>query len=102
MEIHTYGAPRIGNIHLSKHINNRIENIYRVVHYKDVVPHLPPDLPEFEYHHSAYEIYWNEDQTVYKTCGDTGEDKSCSNQFFPEYRTDDHLIYFYKVNAPSC
>lgn len=59
VEVHSFGAPRIGNANLARHINNKIPNIYRLVHNKDLVPHLPPDLPEFEYHHSAYEIFWN-------------------------------------------
>ena len=100
IEVHSFGAPRIGNVHLAKHVNNKLENIYRVVHHKDVVPHLPPDLPEFAYHHSAYEIFWNEDYTVYKTCGETGEDRSCSNQFFPEYNAGDHDTYFVKISSP--
>lgn len=54
IEVHSYGAPRIGNVQLSKHVNNKINDIYRVVHNKDLVPHLPPDLPEFDYHHSAF------------------------------------------------
>ena len=69
VEVHSFGAPRIGNDHLAKHVNNKVEDIYRVVHNRDLVPHLPPDLPKFEYHHSAYEIFWNEDYTAYKTCG---------------------------------
>jgi hypothetical protein len=102
VEIHHYGAPRVGNVHLSKHITNKIPNIYRVVHHKDIVPHLPPDLPEFEYHHTAYEIFWDLDFTEYKTCDTSGEDKSCSNQFFPEYSTSDHDTYFIKMSSPKC
>ena len=102
VEIHTFGAPRIGDVQLARHINNKIPNIYRVIHNKDIVPHLPPDLPEFDYHHSAYEIFWNSDFTSYKTCSDTGEDKSCSNQYFPNYTTGDHDTYFIKISSPQC
>lgn len=102
MEIHHYGGPRIGNVNLAKHLNNKIETVYRVVHHKDIVPHLPPDLPEFEYHHSAYEVFWNEDYTEHKVCGASGEDRSCSNQYFPEYSAADHDIYFIKISSPHC
>jgi len=102
VEIHHFGAPRIGNPNLARHINNRIPNIYRVVHHKDIVPHLPPDLPEFDYHHSAYEIFWDADFTEHKTCGSSGEDKSCSNQFFPDYSAADHDTYFIKMSSPQC
>lgn len=102
VEIHHYGGPRIGNVHLAKHLNNKINDIYRVVHHKDIVPHLPPDLPEFEYHHAAYEIFWDEDFSQYKTCASSGEDRSCSNQYFPDYSTADHDTYFIKISSPKC
>ena len=47
LEIHTFGAPRIGTKQLAHHINNKIENVYRVVRNRDIIPHLPPDLPKF-------------------------------------------------------
>jgi len=73
-----------------------------VVHNRDIVPHLPPDLPEFEYHHSAYEIFFNQEMDTYKTCSSTGEDRSCSNGFFPDYSTADHSFYFLQVSSPIC
>lgn len=40
----TYGAPRIGNKAFAQYFSTSIkaENQYRVVHYKDMISHLPP------------------------------------------------------------
>lgn len=63
---------------------------------------MPPDLPKFEYHHSAYEIFFDKDMKEYKTCGDTGEDRSCSNQYFPDYVLDENSWYFRAIESPEC
>lgn len=102
-EIHTFGAPRIGNLFLSNHIQDKIVDIYRVIHQKDVVPHLPTDVPLMNgYHHPAHEIFWNSDFSSYKVCDGNGEDKSCSNQFFPNFAVGDSSTYFFKIGSPSC
>jgi predicted lipase len=54
VEIHNFGQPRVGNQALSKFMTQKLDGIFRVVHNKDMVPHLPPDLPEFNYHHTPY------------------------------------------------
>jgi hypothetical protein len=102
IEVHTFGSPRVGNVNLAKFINNKIENIYRVVHNKDIVVHYPPDVDGFNYKHSAYEIFFNSDMTSYKTCSPSGEDGSCSNQYFPAYNLEDHHYYFGIIDEPEC
>lgn len=102
-EIHTFGAPRIGNLFLSNHIQDKIPDIYRVVHQRDVVPHLPTDVPLMNgYHHPAHEIFWNSDFSSYKVCDGNGEDKSCSNQFVPNFSVADSSTYFFKIGSPNC
>jgi predicted lipase len=56
--IHNFGSPRLANPALAHYINARIDTIYRVVHNRDIVPHLPPLA--FGYQHPAYEVFWNE------------------------------------------
>ena len=69
VQLHNYGQPRAGNKQFADFMAKKLDGgIYRVVHNKDAVPHLPPDLPEFNYHHSAYEVFFNEDLSVYKVC----------------------------------
>ena len=74
-----------------------------MVHYRDAVPHYPPDLPKISYHHPAYEVFFNEDMTEYKICSSSGEDITCSNHFFPEFRVKDHSFYFIRnISSPEC
>jgi predicted lipase len=42
VEVHNFGQPRVGNEILSRYMMSKISTIYRVVHNKDLVPHLPP------------------------------------------------------------
>jgi predicted lipase len=51
-ELHTYGSPRVGNADLAMYIKTKIPNSLRVVHYKDIVPHVP--LQSQNYHHIPY------------------------------------------------
>jgi predicted lipase len=55
--VHNFGCPRIGNAAMAQFIFTRVDTIYRVVHNKDIVPHLPPE--PLEYRHPAYEVFWN-------------------------------------------
>ena len=100
--LHNYGQPRVGNKPLANFMMKKIDAIYRVVHNKDLVPHLPPHLPEFNYHHAAYEIFFNEDLSVYKTCNSSGEDSTCSDKFFPNYDPNDHDHYFMYISKVQC
>lgn len=40
-ELHTFGCPRVGNQGFSMYLQTRISSIIRVVHNRDVVPHVP-------------------------------------------------------------
>ena len=97
--LYTYGSPRIGNYALAQAIEAVIPEIYRVVHWNDVVPHLPPcvftltencvaDTSDKGQHtmvglwhawHVSKEIFYDKDHSSYQVC--TGEDKKCANQF---------------------
>lgn len=100
MEVHNFGQPRIGNIELSKFMGEKLDGIIRMVHNKDIVPHLPPDM--LDYHHPPYEVFFNEDLSSYKVCSSSGEDKSCSDKFFPNYDPNDHDHYFVYISQTQC
>ena len=100
--IHNFGQPRLGNIELSDYMSKTLDGIYRVVHNRDLVPHLPPDLPGFDYHHPAHEVFFNLDLSVFKVCDATGEDITCSNKFFPAYDPNDHDHYFVYISQVQC
>lgn len=70
-----------------------------MVHNRDIVAHLPPQV---EYHHMANEIFFNKDMSSYKICDDSGEDHTCSNQFFPDYLPGDHNFYFFDFDTVKC
>ena len=38
----TYGCPRIGNKNFAIYTESLLPNNQRIVHYRDMVPHLPP------------------------------------------------------------
>ena len=54
--------------------------IYRVVHHKDPVPHLP--FESWGYHHPPTEVFFDADQTSFVVCDDSGEDETCSDQYW--------------------
>lgn len=54
--------------------------VYRVVHHRDPVPHVP--FEAWGYRHPPTEVFFDADQTSYMVCDDTGEDLACSDQFW--------------------
>ncbi len=80
-------------------VKNRIERIRRVVHNRDLVPHVP--LMSQDYHHTPYEILFTEDMGRYQICNESGEDESCSNAFYPNYTIEDHLSYWVKLDPAA-
>lgn len=40
-EIHTFGCPRVGDMNFAQFLKLKVESIRRVVHSKDIVPHVP-------------------------------------------------------------
>jgi hypothetical protein len=57
-------------MNLAQFMKTKLDNIYRVVHYKDLVPHLPFEW--LEYMHPPYEIWFTEDMKEYKVCNESG------------------------------
>ena len=49
VDVHNFGCPRVGNAAMAQYISSRTNSLYRVVHHKDIVPHLPPE--SYLYHH---------------------------------------------------
>ena len=92
--LYTFGSPRVGNEQFVSSFDHSIP-LFRIVHYYDVVPHLPQELLGFL--HIPQEIWYTEDNVQYKTCNDdfTQEDDTCSNSCSPLHctSTSDHLNY---------
>lgn len=104
--IYTYGQPRVGNIYFNNLFRNQVNDMFRLVHNKDLVPHVPPcipnlsggcvsDGPALPYpYHAPQEIWYQEDFTSFTICSSSeGEDPSCSNSVLND-SINDHTHYF--------
>lgn len=87
----TFGVPRVGNpAFASSFVSADIPHT-RVVHYRDIVPHLPYEWMGFK--HTPHEIWYDsEDSSSYVECDGTGEDNNCSDQELYEWPSD-HCYY---------
>eukprot|EP00330_Aristerostoma_sp_ATCC50986_P010890 CAMPEP_0114582698 /NCGR_PEP_ID=MMETSP0125-20121206/6613_1 /TAXON_ID=485358 ORGANISM="Aristerostoma sp., Strain ATCC 50986" /NCGR_SAMPLE_ID=MMETSP0125 /ASSEMBLY_ACC=CAM_ASM_000245 /LENGTH=315 /DNA_ID=CAMNT_0001775779 /DNA_START=130 /DNA_END=1074 /DNA_ORIENTATION=+ len=110
--MYNFGSPRVGNYAFANEVVGQLSEIARVVHWKDLVPHVPLCKTEdgncatFE-GQSVYtesgdrfwpawhvwpQIFYNEDFSSYQSC--SAEDPSCQNQFsVTECSISDHLDY---------
>jgi hypothetical protein len=90
--VYNFGQPRTGDQKYSSFVGTKGPVTWRVVHNKDVVPHLPPST-KMEFYHVCREEFEDVNGTL-KTCDTSCEDPSCSDQFpVKETNTDDHGIY---------
>lgn len=44
-QLYTYGMPRVGNDPFATHVQEAVPQRFRVVHYADIAPHIPPQIP---------------------------------------------------------
>jgi hypothetical protein len=72
LALFTYGCPRVGDAKFAASFADSGVEHTRVTHYHDLVPHVPMDI--IGYHHTAQEVWFNEDSTSFKICDGTGED----------------------------
>jgi hypothetical protein len=93
LSIYNFGQPRVGNSVYATLVNQMIEENWRFVHDKDIVPHLPPGV-FVDYFHSCREIF-EDDTSVLNVCNNTKcEDPNCSCKYkITELNTEDHLVY---------
>ena len=91
----TFGSPRIGNDKFVYDLFKYPIISNRITHYYDMVPHLPQNI--LGYLHIPNEIWYNEENTIYKICNDNinEEDNECSNSCAPLKckSVSDHLNY---------
>lgn len=116
--VYTYGQTRVGTDVWASTFEQRLKKVpyFRVVNYKDAVPHLPPSLipPPFsiKYRHVGHEVYYNATRRgSYVICSD-GEDKRCSGKWTwidgLKGHTCDHCSYLgmnpcdCKATKPDC
>lgn len=104
-KIYTYGHPRVGNKKFEEVLRNRVTDAYRLVHNRDMVPHVPwchesdgkcvdSGWQLFYPFHTLTEILYlkhTDEVKEFKICTEM-ESNDCSNGF-GTYNTDDHSIY---------
>jgi len=90
--LYTYGQPRVGNLPFASLFDYYISDAYRVIHYADLVPHVPIIAQGFW--HTAREVWYNEDFSNYTICNGSGEDPACSDSLWFPTSIPDHLNYF--------
>lgn len=99
ISLYTFGMPRVGDKDYALAHDKLVTKSWRVVHYKDIVAHLPTcnlftgscAITNGPYHHGTEVFYNAADMIVnstYKICH-SDEDESCSNAIvndcFPTY-----------------
>merc|ERR1712151_1114241 len=59
--VYTYGQPRIGNKDWVSGFNHRMMNVayFRVVDYKDPIPHLPPSTWPLSFWHPGPQVFYH-------------------------------------------
>ncbi|ETS81015.1 hypothetical protein PFICI_06017 [Pestalotiopsis fici W106-1] len=102
VDIYTYGAPRVGNVVFMNYLRNQPGKEYRITHFDDQVPRLPP-ASYLGYAHSTPE-YWLRDgpanrliytpEEVIECTGYVNMDCSGSG-YWPGVIS--HLYYFVKM-----
>lgn len=101
-----FGSPRVGNAGFAAEFVRRVGASWRCVHYRDLVPNVPPQVwyPSF-FEHVATEVWWTTEagdpKKTFKICNG-GEDPTCSDSIYPWlYNPSDHDIYL-GVHNDNC
>lgn len=92
--LYLYGSPRVGNAAFATYSASHGVPIFRVVHHRDPVPHLP--FKSWGYTHPPREVFFDSPQTSFVVCDESGEDPACSDQFWVMTNmahVRDHLVY---------
>ena len=108
----TFGNPRIGNYDFAMAQALYVKNSFRVVHKKDIVPHIPecaplgqkncegPNDKSYPYHHGIeifYDNYMN-NISQYSICM-KNEDINCSKKNRPSFESYNNHINYYDLRV---
>ncbi|CAN0100888.1 unnamed protein product [Ectocarpus sp. 6 AP-2014] len=114
--LYTLGEPRAGDGIFADGINEQVGTAYRIVHDKDLVPHLSLCCHGWlgkciggeeacPYQHSTEIVYANDmsDGSPWIECDDTvGEDYACDPQQGWDLSIADHVSYFARTVGQYC
>eukprot|EP01039_Chlorochromonas_danica_P000230 gene231-248_t len=89
--VYNFGQPRVGDQAYASFATNKIPT-WRLVHNKDMVPHIPVTTG-MEYYHECREEFEDANGNL-KTCDTSCEDPTCGDQYaLKDTNIDDHLVY---------
>jgi len=104
--VYTFGCPRVGDPRFANWWDDVVGNHYRSVHYRDIVPHVPPYnfVVSNAFVHTNRELWQTGENGSYALCqvmnGTDGgtkkqEDPKCSFQYnFAQGSISDHTAYY--------
>ncbi|RCN40810.1 triacylglycerol lipase [Ancylostoma caninum] len=92
----TLGQPRTGDLVYAIGHHTQVEYSFRVVHWRDIVPHLPFGK-EFGYRHHRQEVFYKRgmNSNEFVVCKGN-EERECSNGLYFASSIQDHTHYFGK------
>ena len=92
----TYGSPKVGNEAFKQSIDKLVPHIFRIVHYGDMVPKIPPNIfGSTFYHTKGHALITKDRNTLYECNNNTkGICKNVANNPFTV--ANNHLYYFYE------
>ena len=104
--VYNFGQPRVGDKDYAKFSTDKLET-FRVVHNKDIVPHLP-FTTKMDFYHSCTEVFEDSKHNL-RTCSSSSrdggicEDSSCADQYkLAQTRVSEHLFYLgMRVNCQA-
>jgi len=114
VSLYTYGQPRTVTSDLALQYYGLLNTMptaemYRVTHYRDVIPHVPACKANLEGicqeddlhgYHSGFQMHYTEDMLTYKSCQPV--DGADCNEVLP-IAVQDHLFYFgVRVSEVCC
>ena len=96
---YTFGSPRPGNDLFADFVMTVFPDgqYSRITHYKDLVPHIPPENQGYQ--HAGNEVWYNSStyqNLTYLECENgvgLGENQNCSETYPLTVSIDDHLEY---------
>ncbi|KAI3415670.1 hypothetical protein GPALN_005263 [Globodera pallida] len=98
LKLVTFGQPRTGDREWAAAIDQNLPHFnYRVVHNRDMVPHIPPEWFK-GYQHYGTEIFYNNSMDAsdeFVVCSEDAESSECDGYYW-YFNVRDHLYYFGK------
>ena len=92
--VYSFGSPRVGNAPFAAYTSKILVYNYRVTHYRDLIPHIPPR--SLHYLHTGEEVYEDKDHIL--TMCTQVEDPSCADRWtLIQTSLADHFLYLNRV-----